>query len=115
MKIFLERPILGYGADNLESEYKKYDIEQDRPHNLIIQLATTSGLPGCILYMIAIGLILVRTFKRLNDSNCIYTIVFFAVIAYLISAMFGNSMYYTSPYFFILLGFIMNKKFEKKY
>src|SRR5690625_2726716 len=31
LKIFLERPILGYGADNLESEYKKYDIEQDRP------------------------------------------------------------------------------------
>ena len=104
LKIFLEKPILGYGADNLESEYKKYDIEQDRPHNLIIQLATTSGLPGCILYMIAIGLILVRTFKRLNDSNCIYTIVFFAVIAYLISAMFGNSMYYTSPYYFIFLG-----------
>lgn len=104
LKIFLDKPILGYGADNLESEYKKYNIEQDRPHNLIIQLATTSGLPGCILYIIAIGLILVRAFKKLNNSNSIYTIVFFAIIAYLISAMFGNSMYYTSPYYFIFLG-----------
>lgn len=104
LKIFLDKPILGYGTDNLESEYKKYNIEQDRPHNLIIQLATTSGLPGCILYIIAIGLILVRAFKKLNDSNSIYTIVFFAIIAYLISAMFGNSMYYTSPYYFIFLG-----------
>lgn len=104
LKIFLYKPILGYGTDNLESEYKKYNIEQDRPHNLIIQLATTSGLPGCILYIIAIGLILVRAFKKLNDSNSIYTIVFFAIIAYLISAMFGNSMYYTSPYYFIFLG-----------
>lgn len=104
LKIFLDKPILGYGADNLESEYKKYNIEQDRPHNLIIQLATTSGFPGCILYIIAIGLILVRAFKKLNNSNSIYTIVFFAIIAYLISAMFGNSMYYTSPYYFIFLG-----------
>lgn len=104
MNIFLDKPILGYGADNLESEYKKYNIEQDRPHNLIIQLATTSGLPGCILYIIAIGLILVRAFKKLKNSNSIYTIVFFAIIAYLISAMFGNSMYYTSPYYFIFLG-----------
>ena len=104
LKIFLDKPILGYGTDNLESEYKKYNIEQDRPHNLIIQLATTSGLPGCILYIIAIGLILVRAFKKLKNSNSIYTIVFFAIIAYLISAMFGNSMYYTSPYYFIFLG-----------
>ena len=104
LKMFLDKPILGYGADNLESEYRKYNIRQDRPHNLIIQLATTSGLPGCILYIIAIGLILARAFKRLNNSNRIYTIVFFAIIAYLISAMFGNSMYYTSPYYFIFLG-----------
>ena len=104
LKIFLDKPILGYGTDNLESEYKKYNIEQDRPHNLIIQIATTSGLPGCILYIIAIGLILVRAFKKLKNSNSIYTIVFFAIIAYLISAMFGNSMYYTSPYYFIFLG-----------
>ena len=108
LKIFLDKPILGYGADNLESEYRKYNIRQDRPHNLIIQLATTSGLPGCILYIIAIGLILARAFKRLNNSNRIYTIVFFAIIAYLISAMFGNSMYYTSPYYFIFLGIIFS-------
>ena len=36
-----------------------------------------------------------------------------AVIAYLISAMFGNSMYYTSPYLFILLGYIFNKCITK--
>lgn len=104
LKIFLENPILGYGADNLEIEYKKYGIDQDRPHNLIIQLSITSGLPGCILYIFAIGLMLVKAYKALDKSNSIYTIAFFSVIAYLISAMFGNSMYYTSPYYFIFLG-----------
>ena len=112
--IFMQKPILGYGAENLESEYAKYNINQDRPHNLIIQLATTSGLPGLLLYISGIGLMLFRGFKRLNKESDIYIVLYFSVIAYLISAMFGNSMYYTSPYFFILLGFL-NKKFEKKY
>ena len=113
--IFMQKPILGYGAENLEVEYAKYNINQDRPHNLIIQLATTSGLPGLLLYISGIGLILFRGLKRLKEDDNTYIAVYFTVIAYLISAMFGNSMYYTSPYFFILLGFIMNKKFEKKY
>ena len=111
----MQKPILGYGAENLEVEYAKYNINQDRPHNLIIQLATTSGLPGLLLYISGIGLILFRGLKRLKEDDNTYIAVYFTVIAYLISAMFGNSMYYTSPYFFILLGFIMNKKFEKKY
>ena len=114
IKIFLKNPILGYGADNLREEYEKYDIEQDRPHNLIIQLATTSGLPGLIFYIAGVGLILVRGFKKMNDSKIICTVVFFALISYLISAMFGNSMYYTSPYFFIFLGVLYNQVMIKQ-
>lgn len=110
---FLEKPILGYGAENLEAEYARYNIEQDRPHNLIIQLATTSGLPGLISYLSGIILILIRGVKKLKESNNIYLVAYFAVIAYLISAMFGNSMYYTSPYLFILLGYIFNKCITK--
>ncbi len=108
--MILEKPLLGYGAENLEEEYAKYNIDQDRPHNLLIQLATTSGIPGLLLYMSAIVLILIRGIKKLkehnSEDNSIYLVAYFAVIAYLISAMFGNSMYYTSPYFFILLGIV---------
>lgn len=113
IKMIVQKPLLGYGAENLRQEYAKYGIDQDRPHNLLIQLATTSGIPGLLLYMSAIILILFRGFKRLKNKECnnIFLAVYFAVIAYLISAMFGNSMYYTSPYFFILLGMVMN--FEK--
>lgn len=110
IKIFLKNPILGYGPDNLQTEYKKYDINQDRPHNLVLQLATTSGIPGLILYICGIGLILIRGFRRMNFDNMIYQSVLFTIIAYLISAMFGNSMYYTSPYFFILLGMLYKQQ-----
>ncbi len=54
IQFFLERPILGYGPENLEVKYLEQGINQDRPHNIIIQLLTTSGIPGCILYISAI-------------------------------------------------------------
>ncbi len=107
MKFVIERPILGYGPENIWKKYQEENINQDRPHNLLIQLATTSGIPGLILYTTAICIILIRAIKTMNEKNSIHIIIFFAVVAYLISAMFGNSMYYTSPYFFILIGFLM--------
>ena len=42
-----------------------------------------------------------------QSKKGIQELVLCVVIAYLISAMFGNSMYYTSPYFFIFLGWLM--------
>lgn len=109
LQFIIEKPILGYGPENLESKYLNLGINQDRPHNLIIQLATTSGIPGLILYSFAIGLILVRGIKRFTVKNQLLIICLFSVIAYLISAMFGNSMYYTSPYYFIILGFLFQE------
>ena len=106
LKFFTERPILGYGPENLESKFEAVHINQDRPHNLIIQLLTTSGFIGCLLYLLAIGIIVIRSFKVLNSENKIHFISHFVMIGYLISAMFGNSMYYTSPYFFIMLGLV---------
>lgn len=115
IKFFFERPILGYGPENLREKYKEVGINQDRAHNLIIQQATTSGLPGLVLYLLAIGIILKKAFIKMkkDDENTFLTITFFTVCAYLISAMFGNSMYYTSPYFFIILGFLMYETIDK--
>lgn len=114
IQFIIENPILGYGPENLERKYLDLGINQDRPHNLLIQLATTSGLPGLVLYLSAIGIILIRSFKKYNMKNQLHTICIFSVIAYLISAMFGNSMYYTSPYFFILLGFLFSELMSLK-
>lgn len=112
---FLEKPIFGYGPENLGDKYLEVGINQDRPHNLIIQLATTSGIVGLVLYFIAIGIILIRGLKTLKTENYIQVVAYANVITYLVSAMFGNSMYYTSPYFFIFLGFLMHEnKIQKR-
>lgn len=109
-----KRPIIGYGPDNLKDHYLKMGVDQDRPHNLLIYLACVSGIPGMIIYLTAVGIIVVKGIKRLlskNEDSMIYLII---VITYLMSAMFGNSMYYTSPYFFIFLGSIMHYNFNKQ-
>lgn len=54
IKFFVEKPILGHGPENLEDNYLSVGVNIDRPHNLLIQLATTSGLPGLILYCLGI-------------------------------------------------------------
>lgn len=64
IQFFLEKPILGYGAENLGEKYQNAKINQDRPHNLLIQLATTSGLPGLILYCSAIRNYTIEKLKK---------------------------------------------------
>ena len=54
IEFFIQNPILGYGPENLEELYKEKEIIQDRPHNLFIQQATTSGIIGLVTYTSAI-------------------------------------------------------------
>lgn len=113
IQFMLDKPLLGYGPDNLGPLYEDVYIHQDRPHNLLIQLATTSGIPAMLLYVTAVGIIVVIGIVKLcKDEKG--KIVLLIVTTYLISAMFGNSMYYTSPYFFIALGSLMHSNLEKK-
>lgn len=64
------------------------------------------GFHGLLFYISAIGIILWRSFRNIKEQNDIQIVFTFSIIAYLVSAMFGNSMYYTSPYYFVLLGFL---------
>ena len=40
--------------------------------------------------------------------------IFCTAMCYFISSMFGNSMYYTSPYFMILLGLLISFNRNRK-
>ena len=114
IKFILEKPIIGHGPDNLRHLYLMKGIEQDRPHNLLIYLACVSGIPGMLIYVTAVGIIVIRGIKSLFQNDQRGKIYLIVVITYLISSMFGNSMYYTSPYFFIFLGSLMGCNLKKK-
>lgn len=109
----MDHPIIGGGMECLGDYYweklANYDVKyNDRPHNVILQASTFIGIPGAIIYLVLILYLLISSLKNISDP--FYIAVCFTSIAYFISSMFGNSMYYTSPYFMILLGLLIGKK-----
>lgn len=98
-----EKPILGFGlegiGDRLESE-----ANNDRPHCEFIQYAAFYGIPAAIAYICGTFSVFLNGLKQKNNLD-IYTIAaLVAAFGYLVSSAFGNTMFYTAPYFFILLG-----------
>lgn len=106
LKMIKDRPVFGYGPENLGKEYLARDIDQDRPHNEYLQHALFLGIPALIFYMIAIFMLLKNWLINLRNLTNTTFISGLAVVAYLCSAFFGNTMFYTSIYLFLLLGYI---------
>ena len=102
------RPIFGYGPDSLGKPYEELNIKIDRPHNEYLQFAASLGIPALIFYLSALFLVFKRAFKNRKNISTNTIIALCSVLAYLVSAFFGNTMFYTSPYFFILLAISFN-------
>lgn len=104
VRFITEKPVFGYGPDNLGGQYAKVNISTDRPHNEIIQFAASLGIPSAIFYVIAIAAHFIVFLKQRKWVSGLEIGIMCTVIAYLASSMFGNTMYYTSPFFFMILG-----------
>ena len=101
-----DKPIFGYGPENLGKEYLARGIDQDRPHNEYLQHALFLGIPALIFYMTALFMLLKNWLTIRQNLNRTSFVSGLTVIAYLFSAFFGNTMFYTTIYFFLLLGYI---------
>lgn len=104
VRFIIEEPVFGYGPDNLGEQYAKVNIGTDRPHNEIIQFAASLGIPAALFYIIAMINYFIVFIRKRKHVSIIEIGMFCTVIAYLVSSMFGNTMYYTSPFFFMILG-----------
>ena len=117
VRFISEKPIFGYGPDNLREQYAKVKISTDRPHNEIIQFAASLGIPAAIFYVIALAVHFGVFFKHRNQISRLEIGILCTIIAYLASSVFGNTMYYTSPFYFMILGISggMQKALKMKY
>lgn len=109
IELSLKKPITGYGIENLEEVYHKNWVPNDRPHNIFIQFMAFTGIPGMLLYIAYLYTVIKRGFHKLKDFDIITKLSFFMVICYVVSSMVGNSMFYTSPYYFIFSGILLSK------
>lgn len=104
LSFIAERPFFGFGPDNLGAQYLAAGTVIDRPHNELIQFAASLGLPALIFYLSALITLLISFIKQ-KWLTTLIGIGFFAMIAtYLASSLLGNTMFYTTPYFLIILG-----------
>lgn len=102
----MEKPVFGYGPDNLGHLYTavRYNLP-DRPHNELIQFAASLGFPALAFYVTAIGSHVGAFFRHFRKLSLFHLALFASAGCYLVSSMFGNTMYYTTPYYIMMLAF----------
>ena len=100
-----EKPVFGWGvegvADSLLAVTNGLNI---RTHNEFLQYAAFFGIPAGIAYICGAFSVFMNGLKNKFRLDMYSTAALVAAFGYLFSSAFGNTMYYTSPFFFILLG-----------
>ncbi len=106
-ELIKQRPMFGYGLECLLFQFNgQFGVNEGRTHNLLLQLLATVGIPGTIMYFSALAIIFIRLLKNWKTWDDVEKICVFVGIAYMVTALTGNSTYYTSPYFMMFLGFV---------
>ena len=106
IKYIGEKPIFGHGPEGLHYKYIEDGFNNDRPHNEYIQYAAFTGIPSLLLYLGALITMLVYCLKNLKELSSETVVIGGIIFAYCVSAFFGNTMYNTSIYFFMFIGFL---------
>lgn len=133
-QLILQRPLFGYGLDTLayffpqddpekQANIETYKVIVDKPHNMYIGIAYGAGVIALFAFVAFIFNIALSAIKRLitiklvDDQQAIFASVALACCAYLIQALFNDSIIGTAVIFWILLGllvsFLMQNKQEK--
>ncbi|MCH5204968.1 MAG: O-antigen ligase family protein [Oscillospiraceae bacterium] len=100
-----EKPVFGFGVDGI-SKRLDFDTQgvNNRPHNEFLQYAVFFGIPAAIAYICGVFSVFTNGLKNKFNLDGYAVAALVAAFAYLVSSVFGNTMYYTAPYLFILLG-----------
>lgn len=76
----------------------------DRSNCEYMQYALSFGIPAAVLYTLACVGVVVRGVRTRKTLRAMTFVCLTAAFTYMVSAVVGNSMYNTTPYFFIFLG-----------
>ncbi len=95
--------LTGYGIEGI-TDFMKKETGETRPHNEFLQQIVFFGLPALIIYVVAIFLMYLRGYHNATLLSISTIVALIAAFGYLFQSAFGNTMYYTSPFFFSILG-----------
>lgn len=101
----IQKPFFGWGTEGIRNMLVLNSIDGNgRPHNEFLQYAAFYGIPACLTYIAALVCICHRACRQLSSLSRSTVVALLGGCAYLISSCFGNTMFYTTPFLFILLG-----------
>ncbi|MGO0882299.1 O-antigen ligase family protein [Clostridioides difficile] len=122
LPIILEKPLFGYGPDTFAAVFPQYDyvglykaydttnMIVDKPHNMYIQIAQSTGIISLFAFLGIVVLYIGKSFKiyiRYGNNDFYHIIgcaILMGVIGFLISGLFNDSVVFISPIFYILMG-----------
>ena len=114
-KLIEEKPLLGYGPDNLGLVYEKSSDDTkiaDKAHNIYLHILVSSGAFALLSYLLWI---ISTIYLGLKSKNTTVLILCFGIIAYSIQGLFNINVSEVTPYFYITLGLMMFLIDEKSY
>lgn len=112
-QVIEKSPWIGYGPDNLGLVYEKSKNETkiaDKAHNIYLHIMSSSGIFALIGYL---GFIIINIIKSLKSNNNFVIILCFSIIAYSIQGIFNINVNEVTPYFYIILGFMVSLNKQK--
>jgi len=111
----MERPITGWGPDNLGAEYsERLHTQLDQPHCVPLQIAAQMGIPGLLLYLACVVIFARQVWVRRRQMDALAMGLVAGVFAFFLSGLVASTMFYTSPYFFMWLGLAMSQITERE-
>lgn len=96
VKHIIKRPILGCGVEGY--------AYGGTAHNELLQYTLNFGIPVVAFHTAAIAVVMVETFIKKKVLPKMTLLCFCCTFSYIISAMFGVAIFYTTPFFYIFLG-----------
>ena len=106
LKNIREHPLVGIGL-NCQIIVNP-SLSASRPHNELLQFASTMGLPSLIFYLGGLIVLIIEFVKKLKIIKPWVFGVFFAAFGYFVSSFFGVSIPYTFVYYVIFLGLLIS-------
>ena len=106
-------PWFGKGLD-LYHANNIYDPTLDVSHNEYLTMASNIGIPALIMYIGTVVWWFARAVKMRKVLKEADLAIMAIAVAYLVSAMFGNSFTYTYPYFLVFFALSIQNAVWKK-
>lgn len=127
-ELILDRPILGYGLENIYPAYSTYpgfftiepkpaefyklrELYIDRSHNYILDLLLFSGVFGLIVWLLFVVLLFAKSRQKSYGRSI--NVLIIGLVVYLIFVQFQNQSVIHLIYFWLIAGLVTKRGIDK--